>query len=182
MKISGPPPTPLSLRVLRGNPGKRPMPKNPPKPTAGASCPKMLSAEARAEWRRVEPELLHLGLLTQVDRAALAAYCESWADFRWAVGDIGKVGRVVEAGNGTLIPNPAVQIKRQAMQKIREFSAEFGFTPAARARIELSHAEEKDTDLDRFFGPQPVPGPKPAGARSTAKSTRRRRAQDPDTR
>jgi P27 family predicted phage terminase small subunit len=73
------------------------------------------------------------------------------------VGCIKTQGRVIQAGNGTRIPHPAVLIRRQAMQKIREFSGEFGFTPAARARLEFIGKEEDGDEDDKFFG-----GPKPA--------------------
>ncbi len=159
MARPGPRPQPVKLRLLRGNPGKRPLPKQDVKPTPGATCPKELSAAARAEWKRVQPELERLGLLMQIDRAALAAYCEAWSDFLWATGQTRKK-RITYAGNGTVIPHPAVQIKRQAMQKIREFAAEFGFSPASRTKIDMVAPEGTPDDDKRFFeAPQP-PHPK----------------------
>jgi P27 family predicted phage terminase small subunit len=159
----GPPPKPPQLKLLQGNPGKRPIPKQLVAPTAGADCPRVLSAAAKREWKRLQPELERLGLLTQIDRASLAAYCEAWADFEWAVRKIKSGSRVTEAGNGTLIPHPAVLIKKNAMQKIREFAAEFGFTPAARGRVHLTGPPAEDDDDASFFkprGPQAVPPPR----------------------
>lgn len=160
----GPPPQPLELKLLRGNPGKRSLPKHTVTPTAGADCPRELSPAARAEWRRLQPELERLGLLTQIDRAAMASYCEAWSDFRWSVQRIRRSGRTIEAGNGTLIPHPAIVIKRQAMELIRKFASEFGFTPSARARLSLGAAVDKDPQEEEFFGPRPAPAPRPAAA------------------
>ena len=154
MKFNGPPPQPTALRLLRGNPGKRPLPQQAVKPTPGADCPKILSPAARAEWKRLQPELLRLGLLTQIDRAVLAAYCEAWSDFLWAVNRIRQSGRLTTAGNGTLIPHPAVQIKRASMKLIKDLSAEFGFSPAALARIDLVAPDGDADDDEKFFGPQ----------------------------
>ena len=70
---------PTHLRLLRGNPGKRPIkpepepavPDKPPEP------PNFLSDEAKNEWWRVAPELHALSLLTVLDVMPLAAYCQA---------------------------------------------------------------------------------------------------------
>jgi phage terminase small subunit len=57
--MSGPPPIPLQLRLLRGNPGKRALGAEP-EPTVAPACPdplEHLGAYARDEWWRVAPEL-----------------------------------------------------------------------------------------------------------------------------
>src|SRR5919108_3560121 len=93
----GPAPTPTALKLLLGNPGKRPLPKGDPRPTPGVPpCPSWLEGEARKEWRRITPELRALGLLTAVDRAALAAYCQSYARWRQAEEVLSRRGLVVE--------------------------------------------------------------------------------------
>jgi P27 family predicted phage terminase small subunit len=131
------------------------------KPTAGADCPAELTKPARAEWNRLLPELTRLGILTVLDRAAFAAYCEAWSDFKWAVEEIEHVGRTAKGCNGVVFVHPAVQIKKQAMQKIREFSAEFGLTPLARPRIDMTSPE--DAADNEFFlrGPRSTPPPPP---------------------
>jgi P27 family predicted phage terminase small subunit len=162
----GPPPKPVELKVLQGNPGHRPLKKDAIKPTAGASCPRVLSRAARAEWARIYPELERLGLITQLDPFMLACYCEAVADFIWATRETrrGKYTAVV-GENATEVQAPAVSIKRASMQKIREFAAEFGFSPSARARIHMPGASDgDDEDETRFFGipgPHAVPSPKP---------------------
>ena len=148
-------PVPTSLKVIRGNPGKRPLNKNEPKPTLGApGCPTWLSIEAKAEWRRVVPKLDELGMLTKVDRAALATYCEAWATFVYAQREVHTHGIVVMAvetmsEDGSRIyvkptKNPAIIVARDAANLIRQFCAEFGLTPSARTRLELPEAEDDD--------------------------------------
>jgi P27 family predicted phage terminase small subunit len=162
VKFNGPPPTPRGLRVLRGNPGKRRLPKKELHPTPGASCPPELSKIARAEWKRLEPELLRLGTLTRIDRALLAAYCDAWSDFVWAVKQTRGGRRTAIAGNGTEIPHPAMTIKTQAAERLRKLAAEFGFSPAARIRLEFGGSEDDGDEDEKFFGPQPVSKPPPA--------------------
>jgi phage terminase small subunit len=73
------PATPTALKLLAGNPGHRPLNQNEPKPELVApTCPSHLSREAKREWRRIVPELEKLGLLTRIDRAALAAYATAY--------------------------------------------------------------------------------------------------------
>jgi len=52
--MSGPPPTPTSLKILKGNPGKRPLNKKEPKPKLEIpTCPAHLCPEGKGEWKRV---------------------------------------------------------------------------------------------------------------------------------
>jgi len=61
------------VKLLRGNPGKRPLNEGEPQPTPLApACPPELSPTAKDEWNRIIVELVELGLMTNLDRAALA--------------------------------------------------------------------------------------------------------------
>lgn len=148
-------PKPTALKVLEGNRGKRPLTRNEPKPTGKApGCPTWLAPEGKAEWRRVVPELDRIGMLTRVDRAALTAYCETWATFVTAQRQLHEHGLVLLQREGYTLDgehliirpakNPAVQIARDSAALIRQFCAEFGLTPSARARISLPEVEADD--------------------------------------
>lgn len=92
--MAGRPPKPTHLKVLEGNPGKRALNKHEPKPAVKVpSCPRHLVGEAKKEWRRISRELITLNLLTEVDRAALAAYCQAWA--RWVYAEE-RIARLIE--------------------------------------------------------------------------------------
>ena len=167
MARPGPPPKPPQLKLLEGNPGKRPLNLPAVKPTPGAQCPSFLHEVAQLEWKRIVPELMKLGLLTQIDRAALAAYCEAWADFKRAAEQTKNRPLTVVAGNGTEVQHPALVIKRAAMEKIRQFAAEFGFTPSARGRVGMPGAGEEDPDEAFLSGPRLAPPPKNPPRRRT---------------
>ena len=67
------------IKIREGNPGKRPIHGNEPQPSRSQpTCPAHLSPTAKAEWKRPAQSLNKIGLLTQVDSAALAAYCQSY--------------------------------------------------------------------------------------------------------
>src|SRR5690348_3709942 len=96
--MAGRRPTPTTLKVLRGNPGKRPLnPKEPKPPTAIPIAPQHLTEIAKAEWDRIAPKLAQLGLLTDLDRAALAAYCCAYARWSEAEEALKKTGTVVRS-------------------------------------------------------------------------------------
>ena len=144
--------------------------KSAPKPTTGVACPDELSEEAKKEWSRLAPELERLGILTVVDRAALVAYCEAWADLLWALDEIKRLGRSATTDKGYEHTRAAVQIKTQAVKQLKELSAEFGFTPAARDRVHVPGNGQSEDPDEKFFGtpgPRPVPPPPaPAPPRS----------------
>jgi P27 family predicted phage terminase small subunit len=99
--------------------------------------PEWLLVEAKREWSRIVPELQSLGLLTVVDRAALASYCQWWA--RWVEAEKALVvwGLTFMTPNGYIQQRPEVAIAEKASDKCRAFLIEFGLTPASRSRVKL---------------------------------------------
>ncbi len=58
------------------------MSKNEPNPSKNVpKCPPHLDKIAKKEWRRFTPTLERLGLITEIDGSAFAAYCDQYA--RW---------------------------------------------------------------------------------------------------
>src|SRR4051812_32697332 len=59
--MQGRKPTPAALKLIQGNPGKRPI-RQEPQPERGdlPEPPEFLAEDAKAEWRRVAPELYRL--------------------------------------------------------------------------------------------------------------------------
>lgn len=149
-------PTPTALKILKGNPGRRPLNGNEPKPKKGApSCPTWLNAEAKREWRRIVPELERLGLLTLVDRAALAAYCQSYARWQQAEKVIEKQGMTMATPQGFEVARPEVAIARQQMQLVHKFATEFGLSPSSRSRVNAKPGGAGgDPVKDFLFGPK----------------------------
>jgi len=68
-------PTPTALKLVTGNPGKRPLPKSEAVVALSAPTPPaFLGDDAKVEQDRVCSALYAGGLLTDADRAALASY------------------------------------------------------------------------------------------------------------
>ncbi len=137
-------PKPSGLKLVTGtdradrrNPGEpRPVPRCP-------DPPPHLTAEACAEWIRISQQLCALGILSEIDRAALAAYCQAYG--RWvqaetaldqmATRDQLTKGLMIRTKGGNAIQNPLVGTANKAMSDMMRYAAEFGMTPSARTRI-----------------------------------------------
>ncbi len=75
-------PLPTHLKIIRGNPGKRALPKHEPEPAVGAEAPDWLTPEAAKHWPIVAKQLLDARVLTEMDGPALSLYCESFAQWK----------------------------------------------------------------------------------------------------
>jgi P27 family predicted phage terminase small subunit len=143
--MPGPRPMPVALKLLRGNPGKRPLKRGfePPQPPLPPSPPSFLAGDALDEWHRVAPGLHLFGLLSQADVMPLAGYCTSFARWKTALESLNRMaaadpvmhGLLVKGSEGQARSNPLVRIASEAAADMLRFASEFGFTPAARSRI-----------------------------------------------
>lgn len=132
----GPAPEPTALKILKGNPGKRPL--NTEEAVVEAAIPDPpaeLSAAARLEWDRISVELFNAGLMTAIDLAGLAAYCSVYARWLEAEGNIQTDGMIIPSPNGYPIVNPYLSIANKALQQLRGYLSEFGLSPSSRSRI-----------------------------------------------
>jgi P27 family predicted phage terminase small subunit len=136
----GRPPKPTALKVLEGNPGKRPLNKNEPKPEKKApKCPSWLEPDAKKEWRRLAKELEAMGLLTRIDMAVFAGYCQAYARWKEAEEFISKHGSILKTASGYIQQVPQVSIAQQNLKQMRNFCSELGLTPSARSRLNITN-------------------------------------------
>lgn len=142
-------PNPTALKVLRGNPGRRPLNMREPAPprVVDLAPPVELKGAAAAEWTRTAPELQRLGLLTTIDRQALIAYCVTWARWLEAEDQIREHGMVLKGRKGAPILSPYVGIAARTMQQLKVWLEQFGMTPSARSRVKT---DPGDKPADRF--------------------------------
>ena len=146
-------PIPTTLKVLSGNPGKRPLNEREPTPMSGEpECPDWLDAEAKAEWSRVCSDLKTMGLLATADRAALAMFCTAWSRWVQAEEQVRKFGAIVKSPEkGFPMKSPYLSIADQSMETMRKLMVEFGLTPSSRSRIKRPDSNAED-ELDQFLG------------------------------
>ena len=123
---------PSNLKLIQGDPGKRGVNENEPKPQGKIpSIPEWVAGYAREVWKRLAEGLYQMGILTYVDRDMFAMYCTLVSAFRDAVrsGDV-KEQRLIAA-------------------QARIMAAEFGLTPSARAMLHSPQPDETGKDADR---------------------------------
>jgi P27 family predicted phage terminase small subunit len=145
---TGRPPKPTALKELAGNPGKRPLNHNEPKPQVIAiECPEWITGEGRKEYERLATLLVTLRVLTEADAAGLAAYVYEYDAWVRAERLIRKEGSVLTGEKGGKYMNPRVGIANMHFKNMLKLMMEFGLTPASRSRIEAQPEDEKQTSL-----------------------------------
>lgn len=153
----GPKPLPANVHLLRNNASKKPLASlldDVVRPDVEIpERPAHLEGEAGAEWDRIVPYLQTLGLISQIDRAALAGYCDTWGEYVWAVqrikemnaGDAaGEKGRVWDTPSGYKQISVLQQIRNRSLEQMKSFLAMFGMSPADRSRVTQSDPRNGD--------------------------------------
>ena len=153
---------PTHLKLLRGNPGKRPIPPEP-EPEIPANLPEQpefLSGHAQDEWWRLAAELSRLKLLTVCDTMPFAAYCAAYSRWRNAEEALARMaekdavtsGLLIKSQGGDAIQNPLVGISRRAAGDMVRYASEFGLSALARARISAGVGYEPPSGGGKFDG------------------------------
>lgn len=177
----GRPPTPSEILKSRGTFRADRHGDRPEVPVKKPKLPKWLTAEGKAEWNRQVKLLEKAGLIAELDRAALAVYCDTWADYVrcvWLIGEAeAELAQAIKDARVEVEPDDkegrkekreaarhAQQLEKRiwrlgvakgkAAQNVVRLGDRFGFSPVARARVKVStQAREKGKGgKGRFFG------------------------------
>ncbi|AQZ96565.1 phage terminase small subunit P27 family [Halopseudomonas phragmitis] len=139
---------PAIVHVLTGNKSKLPAHKlqdemqASPLPVEVPAPPDWLDDDACAEWERVGPDLVLLGLVTRLDRQALAQYCEAVSDYRrWTLkiqrlnDELEGRGDVMTYRTGAKDLSIWRKLRNDAERRADAAGAKFGFSPLARRNL-----------------------------------------------
>lgn len=138
MGSRGPAPKATALKVLEGNPGKRPLNDHEPVPEPGARCPEWISPAARAQWIRLAPILENCGALTEADENILAAYCDAFANFIAATKEVNKLDSFIEEGPHGRKLSPIVSAQRNYLEVLVKLGTKLGLSPSDRTAIKVA--------------------------------------------
>lgn len=143
--------TPNKILELRGGSAHshRPERKEPDLKIKIPSCPPHLDDEAKAEWKRASRILKRIGLVTDLDRSTLAAYCEAYSRWVRATNKINEMGMIYAEGRevdekgkvikqGVPKANPYIKIARDAYDQMIKTATLFGMSPSARASLSIA--------------------------------------------
>lgn len=175
MGMRGPAPKPNVIKLLTGNPSRRPINLadgvNPE--VVVPDPPQWLNRDARKEWKRITVELERLGLISRLDRSALTLYCQCWgqlseleqafnAQQKMALGQAEKAGvdptiavvqpYVAKTPTGFMRESALFRVMSQLREDVNRYLAAFGLSPSARMRVKASD------------GQLPLPGLEPANS------------------
>jgi len=168
MGLRGPRALPANVHLLRGNPSKKSFEELKSELTPDIEipdCPRHLLPEARKEWKRITPELEKYGLISKIDRAALALYCQCWARWVWAEQQLARAqakaaermakaeekgeeytggdGMTVMTPSGHMTYSPHWVVANKAMEQVHRYLRSFGMDPAARGSVRPSDSRQR---------------------------------------
>lgn len=152
MGLRGPKPTPSAIKKARGTYRADRAAPNEIEPALGAPrMPAWLDKTARAEWRRVVPQLEETCVLTRVDGSTLEAYCSNYSA-AVRLQQLADDEPLIDGLHGKK-ENPAASAARKHWQLVRQFAAELGLSPAARTRVGAPDTSEPtEGDEAAMFG------------------------------
>ena len=137
--MSGPPKIPPRLHLIRGNPSKRPV----------KDLKKTAKKDEKGLWfRRMAEELNAEGIISQLDARALELLVEAYTEYRHHCETLDVEGYTYrsETQNGDVLikAHPAAAMKADAWKRIRAMLAEFGMSPASRAKVNTAGPDNVD--------------------------------------
>jgi P27 family predicted phage terminase small subunit len=129
--------------------GPEPPSEIPPSPT-------WLDREAKAEWKRLAPQLVKMVGLAKVDRGALATYCQTWSQWYQAVMFVRKNGETFEVmtdGGVNIKKHPMVGVRESSLLALIKLGDKLGLSPSARSGLNVASRDmTADTDPAKRFG------------------------------
>ena len=150
--MPGPAPKPTVLKIIEGNRNKRALPKNEPRPRGDlkAARPPANLTDAQAEVWRYTLDNCPPGLLTNVDRELLIAWCEASelharatrlqaAKDEQARAEGGE--ELLAKVKGGYMMSPYLPIINRQAVLLLQLSGALGFSPSARTRINAPEDE-----------------------------------------
>ena len=139
-------PKDLSLKLLQGNPGRRPLDRAAAFTASTPEKPEGLNALASAEWDRLVESLAPV--LCRASVGTLLVACDAYADMMQANAVLREQGTtyttVSESGSVLVRQRPEVRMKENARRSYQLALSELGASPVGQTRV------------------RPLPAPRPA--------------------
>ena len=150
-------PKPSRLRLIEGNPGRRPINQGEPvAPGALIDAPEWFSVQQRTIWDYAitnSPD----GLLRRLDRDVLVAWCVACEMHKRACQQQQKLDAntgapmLTKTKDGNVIQSPYLPIINRQMLLMLKAASELGFSPVSRTRIELDPANGATSKASQYF-------------------------------
>ncbi len=142
---------PTKIKIVKGT--FRKCRENPAEPDYEIELPlppAHLNKLGRIEWTRMAEFFFNQGLLTRVDRAALASYCHLYGRWAQAETDLNESTLLIKTTSGNIIQNPLLGIANTALKEMNKCLKEFGMTPASRSKVSVKKSKKKEDPWAEF--------------------------------
>ena len=150
MGSRGPAPTPSALLKARGSHWSCTRKNEVSYAVTLPQCPEWLDTVAKKKWYEVSQLLFDAKILTEIDRDALARYCQLWSLWLKAYKDVLKNGFKIKTVRG-YVKSPAASMITSFGQDLARLEAQFGLTPSARTNFKKANGEKSDKEKGKFF-------------------------------
>ena len=144
---------PYWRKILEGNPGKHPL--SPPgapdlHPLKLKNPPLWLGKHGKKFYKRVAPELIRLGLLTELDEMAFELLCATYERARHTQELLIQEGLVAPDERKLPRKNPLWQIHRESVAQFFKMAAEFGLEPSGRAKLDITVIDPDEKESSKL--------------------------------
>jgi P27 family predicted phage terminase small subunit len=143
-------PEPTVLKIAKGNPGKRPINKAEPSPSADAIAPPdWVIGKSLEKWNELVPKLLSMGVMTNADIDTIARYCAMHEQYLKYLDQVRRGLDVLvmrdESGRVKYMQStPAATMMTKLAASMLRIEQEFGLTPSARSQISAAPPKQQD--------------------------------------
>jgi P27 family predicted phage terminase small subunit len=104
--------------------------------------PRQFQMEALRMWKRLMPHLQKYGLVTDADLSAFARYCQDAGEVKWLQSVLDKEGYTQRSNANGMVASCYWSMRNKIQDRMLKTEVEFGFTPASRSRVKVSHGAD----------------------------------------
>lgn len=160
MGARGFPPKPTALRILEGNPSRKPFNVKEPKPKVlqNLEPPEEFTDLQKKIWNSITTEMVRIGLVTEIDYYVVHRYCVFAAEFIETSRRITPENSVIphrgEDGKIRYITyNPLISMRNEASRQMGRLEQSLGISPSARSRIVIGLRDRLENGIDEDEDP-----------------------------
>ena len=153
-------PKPTALKLIEGNPGKRPLNDKEPKfKNVMPSPPEWLNDVAKEEWEREGSILFSAKVLTEADRGVLAMRCYIYSQIVKLQQEIAEQDYVAYTQKMDSLGNEVMEAKANPravrlenfLKEYRQYGSLLGLDPASRTKIKVEQSGTEDP-MEKLLG------------------------------
>jgi P27 family predicted phage terminase small subunit len=143
--VRGRPTVPNAVKILQGNPGRRPLNSSEPEVALLTKLPQPPKYFARMpiakkEWRKRVRQLKEMNNLSEADLGMLARLCVFQHEFEVATV---KRNKLSPEQAGSMMAINLQNTMTSASKQIKAIEEQFGFSPASRSRIKVENPKQR---------------------------------------